>query len=312
MTFFTHGSLHKVFEPFLILKGLEVKVQTLLDFLVFSSLFLALECIAMAYVSCYIQQLPFSMECLIIPFLIAFAIYNLNRKTDEDEDAINRQDRYSFTKKYERSLYGISLAGIGISLVLSALHNIAAVLVTLIPFICGTLYSVRWLPPGLPYRRLKEIPFVKNIMVGFAWSFFLGLLPVALNNSSPDIRTVIMCLLFFFWGIMASTIPDIRDRIGDEKTGVRTIPVIYGEKKTKGILTLMNLAFTLPILILGLGTLPLLRAGILVASNLYSQGCIRLIGILPSTDFICDILADGQYIFFACGIFVLRSTHLLL
>ena len=311
MRFSTHGSVQKVFEPFVILKGIEEKVQALLDFLVFSSLYLALECVAMAYVSCYIQQLAWSWECMVIPFLIAFAVYNLNRKTDEGEDAINRQDRYSFTKKYEKSLYGLSLAGIGISLVLSALHSIFMVLVTLIPFICGTLYSVRWLPPGLPYRRLKEIPFVKNLMVGFAWSFFLGLLPVALNNSIPDIRTLVMCLVFFFWGIMASTIPDIRDRVGDEKTGVRTIPVLFGEKKTKGILTSMNLIFSLPILFLGLGSLPLLRAGILVATSLYSLGCIRLIGILPSTDFIADILADGQYIFFACGIFVLHFTHII-
>ncbi len=311
MTFSTHGTVQKVFEPLLVLKEIEVKVHALLDFLVFSSLYLALECVAMAYVSCYIQQIAWSPELIIIPFLIAFAIYNLNRKTDEDEDAINRQDRYSFTKRYEKSLIGLSLAGIGVSLLLSGMHNLWAVLVTLIPFICGTLYSVRWLPPGLPYRRLKEIPFVKNIMVGFAWAFFLALLPVALTGSTPDIRTVIMGLLFFFWGIMASTIPDIRDRLGDERTGVRTIPVIFGEAKTKGLLTSLNLLFALPLLVLGLGALPLLRAAILVATNLYSQGCIRLIGILPSTDFICDILADGQYIFFACGIFVLQSVHII-
>ncbi|HUK92854.1 MAG TPA: UbiA family prenyltransferase [Methanomicrobiales archaeon] len=312
MTFFTHGSPRKVFEPFLVLKEFELRVHSVLDFLVFSSLYLAFECVAMAYVSCYIQQIAWSPECIVIPFLIAFAIYNLNRKTDEDEDAINREDRYSFTKRYEKALIGISLAGIGISLLLSALHSLWAVLVTLIPFIIGTLYSVRWLPAGLPYRRLKEIPFVKNIMVGLAWSFFLALLPVTLTGSTPDIRTLIMCLLFFFWGIMASTIPDIRDRPGDERTGVRTIPVIFGEKRTKGLLTSLNLAFALPILVLGFGALPLLRAAVLVATNLYSQGCIRLIGILPSTDFICDILADGQYIFFAFGIFVLRSAHILL
>jgi 4-hydroxybenzoate polyprenyltransferase len=312
MLFSTHGSVQKVFEPHIILKGIEGKVQTLLDFLVFSSLYLALECVAMAYISCYIQQIAWSPECVIIPFLIAFAIYNLNRKTDEDEDAINREDRYRFTKRYEKSLFWLSLAGIGVSLVLSAFHGTMAVLVTLIPFVCGTLYSVRWLPPGLPYRRLKEIPFVKNIMVGFAWAFFLALLPVALSNSVPDTRTLIMCLLFFFWGIMASTIPDIRDRVGDARTGVRTIPVIYGEEKTKSILTSMNLIFALPILFLSIGSLPILRAGVLVATNLYALGCIRLIGVLPSTDFICDILADGQYIFFACGIFVLQSTHLIL
>ncbi|MDD1668418.1 MAG: UbiA family prenyltransferase [Methanomicrobiales archaeon] len=292
------------------MKDVQERTSEFLDFLVFSSVYLALEAAAMAYVSCFMQELPFPPEGFIIPLLIAFAIYNLNRKTDEDEDAINREDRYSFTKRYEKVLFGLSIAGIGVSLALSALHGPAAVLVTLIPFISGTLYSVRWLPPGLPYRRLKEIPFVKNLMVGFAWAFFLSLLPVYLNNAVPDTRTLIMCLLFFFWGIMASTIPDIRDRVGDARTGVRTIPVIYGEEKTKGLLSWMNLAFTLPLVLLSVACLPLLRAGILLVSGIYSLGCIRLIGVLPSTDFICDILADGQYIFFACGILLLQFAHI--
>jgi len=310
MTFSTYGSVYEVFDPVLILKGIEIRTQLVLDFLVFSSLYLAFECVAMEFVSCYIQQFAWSPECIIIPFLIAFAIYNLNRKTDEDEDAINRQDRYCFTKQYEKSLYGLSLAGIGIALFLAGLHNIASVVVTLMPFICGTLYSVRWLPPGLPYRRLKEIPFVKNVMVGFAWSFFLSLLPVTLYNRSPDIRTFIICLLFFFWGIMASMIPDIRDRVGDASSGVRTIPVIYGERRTKGILGSMTLIFGLLILLFSLGSMSLIRSGILAATSIYSLGCISLIGVLPSTDFICDILADGQYIFFAFGIFALQFGHI--
>jgi 4-hydroxybenzoate polyprenyltransferase len=307
----SHGTVLKVFDSAPILKDVELKTHAALDFLVFSSTYLALECVAMAYVSCYIQALPWSAETIIIPFLIAFAIYNLNRKTDEDEDAINREDRYRFTKRYEKALFWLSLGGIGISIVLSALHGIQAVLVTLFPFIIGTLYSVRWLPPGLPYRRLKEIPFVKNLMVGVAWAFFLSLLPVYLNNGVPDIRTGITCILFFFWGIMASTIPDIRDRDGDAQTGVRTVPVIFGEEKTKRFLILMNLVFALPLVILSAGTLPLVRAGVLVASSIYSHWCIGLIGVLPSTDFICDILADGQYIFFASGIVLLQFAHLL-
>jgi len=307
----SHGNVLKVFDSAPLLAAISERTQVFLDFLVFSSVYLALECVAMAYVSSFIQELPYLPEGFIIPFLIAFAIYNLNRKTDEDEDAINRQDRYSFTKRYEKLLFGLSIAGIGVSLVLSALHGIPAVLVTLIPFIIGTLYSVRWLPAGLPYRRLKEIPFVKNLMVGLAWAFFLSLLPVYLNGAVPDIRTGIMCLLFFFWGIMASTIPDIRDRAGDAQTGVRTIPVIYGDEKTKGLLSWMNLLFALPLILLGFVNLPILRAGVLVASSIYSHWCIRLIGVLPSTDFICDILADGQYIFFACGILALQFAHLL-
>jgi 4-hydroxybenzoate polyprenyltransferase len=306
----SHGTVLKVFDSAPVLADISERTQAFLDFLVFSSIYLALECVAMAYVSCFIQELPFTPEGFIIPFLIAFAIYNLNRKTDEDEDAINRQDRFRFTKRYERLLFGLSIGGIMVSLVLSALHGIPAVLVTLIPFVIGTLYSVRWLPPGLPYRRLKEIPFVKNIMVGIAWAFFLSLLPVYLNNAVPDIRTGIMCLLFFFWGIMASTIPDIRDRAGDAQTGVRTIPVIYGDEKTKRLLSWLNVLVALPLLFLGIGNLPLIRAGIILASSIYSHWCIGLVGVLQSTDFICDILADGQYIFFACGIGALHFAHL--
>lgn len=305
------GSVQKVFDPALVLRGIGVRTQTVLDFLVFSSLYLALECIAMAYVSCFIQQIPWSFECAAIPFLIAFAVYNLNRSTDKDEDAVNREDRFMFTQHYERYLTWLSLAGIGIALILSGIHSIASVVVTLIPFVIGTLYSIRWLPAGFAYRRLKEIPFVKNLMVGLAWSVFLSLLPVTLAGSIPDLRTLIVCLLFFFWGIMASTIPDIRDRAGDALTGVKTIPVLYGPEWTRSLLSSMNLVFTLPLLLLGLWYLPLVKAGLIAAAGLYSLGCIRLIGVLPSTDFICDILADGQYIFFACGIFILQSVHIL-
>ena len=293
---------------------MKVSVQSfsnILDLLVFSSVYLALECVAMSYVSSYIQQVAWAPECIIIPFLIAFAIYNLNRKTDEDEDAINREDRYSFTKKYEKGLIFLSLAGIGVSLVLSAFHGIFAVLVTLAPFIIGTLYSIRWIPAGFGYRRLKEIPFVKNLMVGLAWAVFLALLPVAVAGTQPGGKTLIMGILFFFWGIMASMIPDIRDRAGDEQSGVRTIPVIFGEGRTKRFLSAMNLAFVIPVVGLGLVFLPLVKAVILLGAGLYSEVCIRLVGVLPSTDFIADILSDGMYIFFAFGIFAIQSVHIL-
>jgi len=311
MTLSPTGLVHDIPFPSWVIKVSVETVSTILDLLVFSSVYLALECVAMSFVSCYVQQIAWTPECIIIPFLIAFAVYNLNRKTDEDEDAINREDRYSFTKKYEKALIVISLGGIGFSLLLSVLHNLFAVIVTLAPFIIGTLYSVRWLPEGFTYRRLKEIPFVKNLMVGLAWSVFLALLPVSLAGAVPDGRTLIMGLLFFFWGIMASMIPDIRDRAGDEQSGVRTIPVIFGEVKTKRFLTAMNLAFVIPVVGLGLLFLPLVKAAILFGAGLYSHACIRLVGVLPSTDFIADILSDGMYIFFAFGIFLLQSVHLL-
>jgi 4-hydroxybenzoate polyprenyltransferase len=307
MTFSTHGNVLKVSDPFLLVKGLEVRVRELLDFLVFSSIFLALECVAMTYFSCYVQEVPWSAPDVIIPFLVTFGIYNLNRKTDEDEDAINREDRYQFTKRHEHSLFGCSLAAIAVALSLSAWYSLPAALITLTPFLLGIFYSVRWLPSGSRYRRLKEIPLAKNLIVCISWSLPASLLPVYLTGSTPGIKTVITCFLFFSWGVLASISPDIRDRIGDARAGVRTIPVIFGEDWTRKLLMGINLIFGCTILLSGFIFLPLSMTLLLAATILYAQVCIHFLSRPSMKNFVCDILADGQYIFFSCAILVLLA-----
>jgi 4-hydroxybenzoate polyprenyltransferase len=210
------------------------RIANLYDLFVFSSLLLSFECVAMAYVSCIIQQVPWNAMIAIIPFLVAFSIYNLNRKTDEDEDAINRQDRFAFTKRYETHLLYGSILSLAVALALSAMYGIPSLLATAAPFLCGILYSFRWLPRQSGYRRLKEIPAVKNIVVGSAWAILLSLLPVFLNQGTPDSRTAITFLLFFLWGFMASLIPDIREEIlwvYGAWALIQTIVMIRGLKK---------------------------------------------------------------------------------
>ncbi len=188
------------------------RITGLYDLLIFSSLLLCFECVSMAYVSCTLQQLPWDPVLAIIPFFVAFSVYNLNRKTDEDEDAVNRQDRFAFTKKYEAFLYYGALLFLMIAVALSAVSGIPALLATGAPFVIGILYSFRLLPERCGYRRLKEIPAVKNISVGLAWGILLSLLPVFFWHRVPGAATLITFLLFFAWGFMASMIPDMRDR----------------------------------------------------------------------------------------------------
>lgn len=287
------GKLHKVFE-----------------LLIFSSLLLCFECVAMAYMSCTIQDLPWDPTLAVIPFFIAFSIYNLNRKTDEDEDAINRQDRFAFTKRYEAPLYYGALLSLVLAFVLSALSGIPSLLATGAPFIVGILYSFRLLPEGLGYRRLKEIPAVKNISVGLAWGIFLSLLPVFFWHREPGPGTVITFLLFFMWGFMASMIPDIRDREGDAGADVRTIPVIFGKQKTKRILTGVLILLGIPIVTFSLFLLPLSARMIVVAANIYSHGCVALLEKEWLIHFLADFISDGQYIFFSSAVVIVTSLHL--
>ncbi len=279
------------------------RIVNLYDLLVFSSLLLSLECVAMAYVSCFIQQVPWNTMTCIIPFLVAFSIYNLNRKTDEDEDAVNRADRYAFTKRYEIPLFYGSVLACLLALALSLIYGgVPSLLATAAPFVFGTLYSFRCLPESFGYRRLKEIPAVKNCIVGLAWATVLAFLPVYLNQGLPDSRTGVTFVLYFLWGFMASMIPDIRDRTGDAAAGVKTIPVICGEKNAVRILTAVVLVIGLPLFIYSYFFLPAVTTGIILAAYLYSLLCVQLADRASLRDFVADALSDGQYIGFAAVI----------
>lgn len=285
------------------------RIAGLYDILVFSSLLLSFECIAMAYVSCIIQQVPWTAMTATIPFLVAFSIYNLNRKTDEDEDAVNRQDRFAFTKRFEAPLYYGAILSLVIALVLSVSYGIPSLLATAAPFLLGILYSFRLLPEQAGYRRLKEIPAVKNIVVGLAWATLLSFLPVFLLNGTPDSRTAITFILFFMWGFMASLIPDVRDRVGDAQAGVRTIPVIVGEARTKTLLCLVLLGLGIPIVVYSIRFLPPFTTGLLIAANLYSLGCAHLLDRKEIRDILADAVSDGMYICFAIAIIFITRLY---
>jgi 4-hydroxybenzoate polyprenyltransferase len=306
MNLHTCGFVPGRFDPFLVTGRIWNRIVGLYDFLIFSSLLLSFECIAMAFISCTLQQLEWSPMLAVISFFVAFSIYNLNRKTDEDEDAVNRQDRFAFTKRYEAPLYNGALLGLGLALVLSALSGIPALMATAAPFILGILYSFRLLPERCGYQRLKEIPAIKNISVGLAWGILLSLLPVFFWHKEPDAGTVITFLLFFMWGFMASMIPDIRDRAGDASAGVRTIPVIFGTKRTARILTGVLLLLGIPVIVFSSLALPLTLVMIVVAANIYSHGCVALVGKENWIHFLADFISDGQYIFFAAAVVILR------
>jgi 4-hydroxybenzoate polyprenyltransferase len=309
MTFSTHGVVHGVFDPFLILRTSVHWSKEFLNFLIFSSIFMGLICAAMTYISCFIQNIPISGSILAIPFLVTFSVYNLNKRTDETEDAINRQDRYDFTKRNEHRLLIGALAAYAMAFIIAAPSGVPTILITALPFVTGVLYSIRWIPGRPGFQRLKDIPLVKNIVVSGSWVVFSALLPVFINGALPDFRTGIAALSFFGWAFCASIIPDMRDREGDARTGIRTLPVILGERRTREILFRVNLACGIVIAFLGFNHLPFFLLGTLMCCTAYTHLNVYLFSKIESRDIISDVLSDGQYIFFTSAIFILTSAH---
>ncbi len=266
------------------------------EFFLYSSLFLGCAATGMAYASCFIQDLPFSAATGAVLFMVVFSVYNLNRKTDEAEDAINHANRFSFTRRFEKPLIFAAVLAYVSAVIIAFLINPVASVVAMIPLVSGILYSIPILPQTWGHRRLKEIPVVKNLIVSFAWGISFALIPVLIAGEPAGPATIIVLAFIFCWTFVGSVLPDIRDRPGDAATGVTTIPVLIGVQYSRIILTVFCLVTGCIIIVSGIPFLPAPVLAVIISSIVYSQGCIILIDQIRDNDLLCDVISDGQFI----------------
>ncbi len=271
--------------------------RTFVDFLLFSSLFMGMQGVGMVYISYVIQGLAPSPAVLAIMLLVPLAVYNMNRKTDEEEDSVNHPDRFKFTKRFGKPLeYGAYVA-YALAVLIAVPFGWETVLVTLVPLLAGILYSVPLLPRSFGYRRLKEIPVMKNLVVGSSWAIILVFLPCSVAGVPVTIQTILCLVLFFSYVFIASAMPDMRDREGDAMAGVVTIPVMIGVDRTKQVLGALNVSTALVLIAVGIGaTLSPLIIALLAGTHCYTQFCISSFGRIISPDLICDVLLDGGFV----------------
>ena len=274
----------------------DLNLRALFDNFLYSSLYLCIAAVSMVYLSSVLQDIPLSLPACLIMFLVTFSVYNLNRKTDEDEDAINHSKRYAFTKKYANVLMGLSVATYIAAFLIAGMYGILAVVITAIPLVNGILYSIPFLPQGFRYRRLKDIPFVKNFIVGLAWALPVALLPIVCAGFPLGMMTIAVGFFFFLLSFIDSTVFDIRDVRGDAETGVATIPVILGIQRTRILLSVMNGIGIGIILVLCSGWLTPVETAILAGIAIYIQGYILFFNGAELSRVLYDIIADGQYL----------------
>ena len=268
----------------------------ILDYLVYSSVYLSLAAAGMAYLSSVLHDVPCNPVVLILGMLTTYSVYNLNRKTDENEDMINHSERYAFTKRYEKTLLATAIGAYVLALVLSGFYGMVVIIVSAIPLLSGLVYSTPLFPRGFRYRRLKEIPVAKSLLVAFAWALPPALLPVFVAGAVPGIITIGVILFFFSLVFINTVLFDIRDVEGDRATGVRTIPVCIGIPMTKLLLTLVNVTFGLAIVSQLAGRIPLICLVLIFAGMIYAQGYILLYQKMRTGNLVCDLIADGQFI----------------
>lgn len=172
---------------------------------------------------------------------IAAAGYIINDYYDIKIDYINKPDRVVIGKTIPRRFAILfhtvfSLSGVGIGFYLSWQ-------VGFINFLSAFL--LWWYS-----NKLKRLPFVGNFAIGFLTA--LSIFIVSLLYHSDKALILIYALFAFFITLVREVIKDMEDLKGDSTFGCKTLPIVWGFRKTKQFLYVVLTLFSTSVVVLDL------------------------------------------------------------
>lgn len=221
-----------------------------------------------------------------VAFLVTLAVYNHNKLTDLEEDAVNNPRDAAFFGSRKTLFTVLSAGAYVLALCLSALGGPTAFALTLFPGVLGVLYSSRWLPGGGP-DRLKDVLLVGTGAVALAWAVPLALLPSAIAGRGIGLGALVVLGFFFLRTVVAVELFNVRDVAGDRRNDVGTIPVVLGVGPTQYVLGGLNTGSFL-LLAGGVYTGVLATSALAASVGLvYSAGIVALLGTRYSTERLC-------------------------
>ena len=161
----------------------------------------------------------------------------INRIVDLKEDKANAISGTEFLTRYRRHLLVLGFALLFVFLVVVHFLNPAITGLRITCHLMGVLYNWPLLPGK---RRLKEQYFWKNTASAVGFLFTVFGYPLAtlawekgFHGFPPGITwaTVVFSALFFLLFVLSyEVIYDLRDVQGDALAGIRTYPVVHGER----------------------------------------------------------------------------------
>jgi len=171
--------------------------------------------------------------------IIAAAGYIINDYYDIKIDYINRPQKVVVGKLIKRRIaltthivfnfFGI-LIGVFVNILIGVINFLAAFILW--------FYS----------NHLKRIPFIGNFSIALLTG--IGLMAVTLLYPKNQLLVFIYAMFAFFINLIREIIKDIEDWKGDQAFGCKTLPVIWGIRKTKRFVLFILMIFIILIILL--------------------------------------------------------------
>ena len=262
------------------------------DKLIHEGYFIAIGDISAIYALSVILGISVTCDFLLVVFLIIFSLISFNYYKEINQDMLTNLDRAQITKKRKKILPFVIILGVTMALgLVYYFSSILTVVFLLCLLVAGLLYTTTL------KAVTKNVLGLKSFYVAFFYSLLLVLL--ILYYKSPFSLATFLVLSFYFSRIFINTVfCDIRDIKGDQKDGLKTFAIVWGENKTVYVLSCLNILTILPILFGVLwGLLPVFSLLILVTVLYTLFNLIAYKKRIVHSSTLFNILVEGEFIY---------------
>ena len=211
---------------------------SVLDFLLFSNLFIAICAVAQCLVTYHLLGVSPDKYILAFTFFATLGLYNFSMLLAKPRNP--QQSPYLRVKwifSHHRLIISITLISIFCLIPLGLWYlSIESQFLMVFTGLIAVGYNVPFLTLNQQKIGLRNIPGIKLFLIAMIWSVSCVLLPIVELEKSQQIHVssaeTLLLVAKRFLFIAAITVPfDIRDLFQDKLYALKTIPVMLGEKK---------------------------------------------------------------------------------
>jgi 4-hydroxybenzoate polyprenyltransferase len=272
-------------------------LYSILDFLLFSNLFIAICAVAQGLITYHLLKIPPDKYVLAFVFFATIGLYNFSMllaKPKKPEESPYKRVRWIFS--HHRMIISITLIAMLCLVPLFLLYlSIESKLLMLFTGLVAVGYNIPFLSLNNQSIGLRNIPGIKLFLIAMVWAVSCVLLPIMELQHSHELNiapgdTLLLVFKRFLF-IAAITVPfDIRDLFQDKLYALKTIPVMLGEKRAYIFCQFLLLGYLLLLLLFRQATYPDIAAVVL---NLAVTGWLIFKSNIKKNEYYYFFYLDG-------------------
>ncbi|MBW2491440.1 MAG: 4-hydroxy-3-methylbut-2-enyl diphosphate reductase [Deltaproteobacteria bacterium] len=220
-------------------QGLQRAIFSIQRVLLLTNIYVSIGAGCLCYACIKIQGITNNLHHVLISMLYVLSMHIFNNLIGTKADRYNDPDRSSFYNKNKLLLAFLAFAAGGIGLMTAYSVGWFPFLILFGMSIMGLSYNLRFIPKRLShnkYRRLRDIPGSKTVLIAMAWGIVTSVLPRLSVSENIHLNTTIIFLWSLSLVFVRTAFFDILDMQGDRIVGKETIPILLGEKRALRLL----------------------------------------------------------------------------